>query len=391
MQIFVPNLGSAAEKRTAMIPAVAKKLVALGAAVSVESGTGLGAGHEDAAYRDAGATVLSSDEAVAAWGTAQVIVTIAPPSADQAKRIKQGAVLLGMLAPLKNKSLIQTLATGGVTAVSMEFVPRISRAQPMDVLSSQANLGGYKAVLQAASHSARIFPMLITAAGTIAPAKVLVVGVGVAGLQAIATAKRLGAVVEAYDVRAATKEQVQSLGARFVELPTAKQDDKATGGYAKEQTEDERKQQADLMAKHVIGADAVITTAALFGKAPPLLIPADVVARMSRGSVIIDLAADVDAGRGNCEVTRPGEVYTTDRGVIVDGTLNLPSLLAVNASQVYANNMLAYLKEIIAAPAKGAPAGSAAQLKLDMADEVQKGATITHGGEVVNEMVKKSL
>ncbi len=391
MQIFVPNVVATDERRVALVPAVAKKIVALGAAVAVQSGAGLAAGHDDAAYTDIGATIVDAAQTDAAWASADAVLTITPPTAEQASRLKEGAVLMGMLAPLKHKELVKTLAERKVTAVSMEFVPRISRAQPMDVLSSQANLGGYKAVLQAASHSARIFPMLITAAGTIAPAKVLIVGVGVAGLQAIATAKRLGAVVEAYDVRAATKEQVQSLGARFVELPTAKQDDKATGGYAKEQTEDERKQQADLMAKHVIGADAVITTAALFGKAPPLLISKDVVARMSRGSVIVDLAADADAGRGNCEVTNPGEVFTTDNGVIVDGTLNLPSLLAVNASMVYANNMLAYLKEIIAPVAKDAPAGSKATLKLDMADEVQKGATITHAGEVVNELVKKAL
>jgi len=236
-------------------------------------------------------------------------------------------------------------------------------------------------VLLAASELGKIFPMMMTAAGSLAPAKVLIIGAGVAGLQAIATAKRLGAVVEAYDIRPVVEEQVKSLGARFVKLAMKSEDAQTAGGYAKEQTDEDRQRQAELMAKHVIGADCVITTAALFGKAPPMLIPADVVKKMKPGAVLIDIAADVDAGRGNCEATQPGRIITTDNGVIIDGTLNLPSMLSVDASQAYANNMFAFLEEII----------EGGQVLLDLEDEVQRGAVITHGGEVVNELVKSAL
>ncbi|MEX0776672.1 MAG: NAD(P) transhydrogenase subunit alpha [Phycisphaeraceae bacterium] len=387
MQIFVPRQTGPDERRVALTPAAAKKLVESKAHVTVQTGAGLGAGHADDAYTQVGAAVLGDGDADKAWADADIVLTMAPPTPAQAGAMKQGTVLVGLLAPLKHKELMQTLAGRGVTAVSMEFVPRISRAQAMDVLSSQANLGGYKAVLLAAHHLAKAMPMMMTAAGTIAPARVLVIGAGVAGLQAIATARRLGAVVEAYDVRPVVKEQVQSLGARFVELPMKKTDAEAKGGYAKEQSDEERRQQAELMAKHVIGADAVVTTAAIFGKAPPMLIPAAVVAKMSAGSVIVDLAADADAGRGNCQVTQPGKVITTENGVIIDGTTNLPSLLSVHASQVYAQNMLAYLKQIVIAPAKDAPAEAQPALKIDLSDEVQKGATITHDGAIVNAMV----
>jgi NAD(P) transhydrogenase subunit alpha len=263
----------------------------------------------------------------------------------------------------------------------MEFLPRISRSQSMDVLSSQANLSGYKAVILAAERCPKMFPMMITAAGTLKPAKVFIIGVGVAGLQAIATAKRLGAMVEAYDVRPATKEQVQSLGARFVELPVAAADAETAGGYAREQTDEERQKQTELMAKHVIGADVVITTAAVFGKAPPMLIPADVVKQMSHGSMIVDLAADPKHGRGNCELTKPGEIVTTENGAIIIGQLNLPATVPVHASQVYANNINALLKEVVKDGA----------IVIDLADDVQKGAVITHDGQIVNEMVAKAM
>ena len=382
MKLAVPRQTDA-ETRVALTSQVVKKLVGLGVQVVVESGAGKAAHVDDSDYQKAGATVLPSegDAPAGIWAEADVIATINPPSDAQVAQMKPGSMLIGMLAPLQNVDLIKALSNNKVTAISLEFIPRISRAQAMDVLSSQANIGGYKAVLLAADRCPKMFPMMITAAGTIAPAKVFIIGAGVAGLQAIATAKRLGAVVEAYDVRAVTKEQVKSLGARFVELPTAAQDDAATGGYAKEQTDEERRQQAELMAKHVTGADVVITTAAIFGKAPPLLIPADVVKDMKRGAVLVDMAADTAAGRGNCESTKPGEVTTTDNGVTLVGTLNLPGLVPGDASSVYANNILNLLKELLVE----------GDIKIDLTDELQKGAVITHDGLLVNEMVKEKL
>ncbi len=384
MRAFVPNQSQQQERRTALTPMAVKKLASMGLQVLVEAGLGRGAGHDDEQYRDAGATVVSDGTA---WSEADVVLTVQPPTAQQAQRMKAGALLVGSLAPLKQPELVRAAVQARLTAFAMEFVPRISRAQSMDVLSSQANLAGYKAVLLAANHCPKVFPMLMTAAGTIAPAKVLVIGAGVAGLQAIATAKRLGAIVEAYDVRAVVKEQILSLGARFVELPTASSDAQTKDGYAREQTEAERREQAELMAKHVIAADAVICTAAVFGKPPPMLIPRSVVEQMSPGSVLVDLAADAGASRGNCEATRPGEVHTTDRGVVIDGTLNLPSLVPVHASQVYAGNMIAFLAELFPAP----PGGSAQPrtLTLNFEDEVLKAAAITHDGKIVNDMVAK--
>ena len=381
MIIAVPNELRDDETRVALVPAVVKKLVAGECEVKIEAGAGVGAHFGDEEYEKAGARVVPGDQADELWSQADIVITLGPPNLERAGRLKQGAVVVGLLGPLKHTQLVKALAERGVTAFSAEFIPRISRAQAMDVLSSQANLGGYKAVLLAAEVCPKIFPMLMTAAGTLAPAKVFVIGVGVAGLQAIATAKRLGAVVEAFDVRAATKEQVHSLGARFVELPTAKQDDSATGGYAKEQTADEQKQQAELMARHVTGADVVITTAAVFGKAPPMLIPKDVVAGMRAGTVMVDMAADPDAGRGNCELTNPGERITTENGVVIDGRLNLPRMVPVHASQMYANNMLAFVKELLVAGG----------IKIDTEDEIQKGALITHEGNIVNELVKRAV
>ena len=383
MKLAVPKQTQNDETRVALSAQVVKKLVGMGVQVVVESGAGEASHNDDESYRKAGATVIPRDGEAPPpiWAEADVVAVIEPPLDSQAALMKPGSMLVGMLAPLQNTGLVRTLLDHKVTAVSLEFIPRISRAQAMDVLSSQANIGGYKAVLLAADKCPKMFPMMITAAGTIAPAKVFVIGVGVAGLQAIATAKRLGAIVEAYDVRAVTKEQVLSLGARFVELPTAAQDDAATGGYAKEQTEEERKQQAELMAKHVTGADVVITTAALFGKAPPLLIPADVVKGMKQGSILVDMAADRAEGRGNCELTRPGEVVTTDHGVTLIGTLNLPGLVPGDASSVYANNVLNFLKELM----------EEGNLKIDLTDELQKGAVITHDGLLVNEMVKQAM
>ncbi len=373
MIIGVVKQSAAGETRAALTPGVVTRLAGQQLEVLVEPGAGAGAMHGDAEYEKAGAKI--SDDI---WSQADIITTIAAPDEQQVGRLKPEAVVVGMIGPLKTMSAVKALAAARATTFSMEFLPRITRAQPMDVLSSQANIAGYKAVLLAADAGAKMYPMMMTAAGTIAPSRVFVIGAGVAGLQAIATAKRLGAIVEAYDVRPVVKEQVQSLGARFVELGLDTDDAQTAGGYAKQQTDDERKQQAELMARHVIGADAVITTAAVFGKAPPMLIPADVVSKMQRGAVLVDCAADADAGRGNCEATKPAQRYTTDNGVHIIGETNLPALVAVHASQAYASNMQAFIGEIIAD----------GQLKIDLADEVQQGAAITHDGEIVNEMVK---
>ncbi len=373
MKVGVANQVDENEARVALVPRVVKQLVSKGLTVLIEHDAGVGAHHSDAAYKEAGATIVASASEL--FAESDVVLVVRPPTLDQARAMKRGAVLAGMFAPAANPELVKVLADNGVISFSLEFLPRISRAQAMDVLSSQANIAGYKAVILAAENSAKMFPMMITAAGTIAPARVFVIGAGVAGLQAIATAKRLGAIVEAYDVRAATKEQVQSLGGRFVELPTAKQDDAATGGYAREQSEEERQKQVELMTKHVVGADCVITTAAVFGKAPPLLIPADMVAKMSAGSVIVDLAADARAGRGNCELTKPDHITVTDNGVVIVGKTNMPSLLAADASHVYANNMAAFLGEII----------RDGKVTLDLEDELHRGALITHDGKVMKE------
>ena len=380
MKIWLPRQNEHGETRVALLPSVAKKLIGMSNEVTVQTGAGVGAHQLDEAFAEAGATIVQDDGAMEQWSGADLVVVIQPPTVEQAGAMREGAVLVGMFAPLKQVELVRALASRKVTAFAMEFIPRTTRAQSMDVLSSQANMAGYKAVLLAAAQSPRMFPMMITAAGTISPAKVFVIGAGVAGLQAIATARRRGAVVAACDVRAVVEEQVKSLGARFVKLPVATQDAAATGGYAKEQTEEDRKKQAELMAKHVIGADCTITTAAIFGKAPPLLIPSDVVNQMKSGSVIIDLAADTDAGRGNCEATHPGNCYTTDNGVILDGTLNLAATVPVDASQAYANNMLSFISEF----------AKEGKIELNLEEEIQKGACITHGGEIRNEMVRKA-
>ena len=381
MKLVVPNQSEYGETRVALSPAVVKKLVGQGVDLFTESGAGFRSHFPDEAYREVGATVFDGDEGNQHLRDADVVVTITSPSIEQAQSLKSGAVLIGMLAPLKAHDLVKSLAQGQVTAFSMEFIPRISRAQAMDVLSSQANIGGYKAVLLAADCGAKIYPMLMTASGTIAPSKVFVIGAGVAGLQAIATAKRLGAVVEAFDVRPVVKEQVQSLGARFVELELDASDAEAADGYAKHQSQQQQEKQAELMAKHVITADAVITTAAVFGKDPPLLIGHDVVQKMQSGSVIVDVAADRDAGRGNCEDTRPDQRLVTDNGVRIIGETNLPALVPVHASQSYANNLNSFLKEIMID----------GELRIDLKDEIQKGAAITHGGDVTNEMVAQVI
>ncbi len=396
MQLLVAHPADASDPRAPLTPAVAKVWIARGVAVSVERGVGERAGCSAGAWEIAGCDVVDHGDADA-WRRADLVLCVADPPGASVRSMKRGAVLAGMLGSTVHGDLVRACVEAGVTALDLAFIPRTSRAQAMDVLSSQANLGGYKAALLAADHLPKLMPMMITAAGTLRPSKVFVLGAGVAGLQAIATAKRLGAQVEAFDVRAATKEQVQSLGARFVELDLG--DDASTaGGYAKELTDEQKAKQAELMHKHMVAADAVIATAAVFGKAPPLLIPQATVDAMQPGSVIVDLAASPAHGRGNCEATRPGEVFTTDQGVTIVGTLNLPATLPVHATQAFAGNTDALLKELVtqAVEAKEAkddrPAVEAApaKLNLDLTDDIQAAAVIVHDGAVRNELVKQT-
>ncbi|MEM9419442.1 MAG: NAD(P) transhydrogenase subunit alpha [Planctomycetota bacterium] len=392
MLVFAPLPRDADETRTPLTPAVVKKLVKAGLDVTVEPGLGSKSFIADQDFLDAGATLAG--EGHHAWEDADIVVKTDSPTPKQIGRMREGTAVVGLLSPTLEHDVVRAAVDAKVSAVSLEFVPRTSRAQSMDVLSSQANLAGYKAVLLGASHCPKLMPMMITAAGTLSPGRVMVVGVGVAGLQAIATAKRLGAIVEAYDVRPATKEQVLSLGARFIELPNAGGGE-TEGGYAKEQTDEERAEQAELMAKHVTGSDVVVTTAAVFGKAPPVLIPADVVADMKPGSVIVDLAANEAHGRGNCELTQPSQIITTDNQVTIVGTTNLPGTLPVHASSVFANNVWALLETMIEPPEPVDEESNAApqqpSLKIDLDDDIHVGALITHAGQIVNDLVKDMI
>jgi NAD(P) transhydrogenase subunit alpha len=370
MQIGVPKETAEGERRVALVPDAVKKLAGQGLELLVERGAGDGALIPDAQYEEAGAQLVEDP-----WG-ADVIVKVAPPSADEAARLKSDTVLIGFLQPLTNGEGIEAIARTGATSFALESVPRISRAQSMDALSSQANIGGYKAVLIAATEIGRFFPMLMTAAGTIRPATVLVLGAGVAGLQAIATARRLGAVVQGFDVRAAVKEQVESLGAHFLEFELGG-DLEGEGGYAKELTPEQQQRQQELMAEAIGKVDIVITTAAVPGRRAPILVTEKAVQLMKPGSVIIDLAAETG---GNCELTKPGETVI-EHDVKILGPLNVPSTMAEHASQLYARNIESLL---------GLMVSEEGQLNLDFEDEIIKGACITRGGEIVNEAAAKA-
>jgi NAD(P) transhydrogenase subunit alpha len=360
LRIGVPTETAPGERRVALVPDVVRRLTQQGHEVVIEAGAGESAGLPDALFTEVGATIGDP------WG-AEVVLKVAPPSAEEAGRLGD-SVLIGFLAPLTDPDGIARLAERGATAFAMEKIPRISRAQSMDALSSQATVAGYLAVLTAAEELPRFFPMLMTAAGTIKPAQVLVLGAGVAGLQAIATARRLGAVVTAFDVRAAVKEQVQSLGAKFFEVE-GMADASAETGYARELTPEEQTQQREALQVQIARSDVVITTALVPGRPAPKLITADAVANMGHGSVIIDLAAE--AG-GNCEATKPGEVHRTENGVTIDGRLNLPSRMAEHASQLYARNVLSLLELMT---------GEDNQLQLDFEDEVLAGACVARDGK----------
>ncbi len=360
MRIGVPAETAVGERRVALVPEVVRKLTQAEHEVVVQAGAGLEAGAADEAYVAAGAEIGDP------WG-AEIVVKVAPPSEEEIARLKPETTLVGFLAPLTNGAGIRAIADSGATAIAMEAIPRISRAQSMDALSSQATVAGYKAVLIAATEMGRFYPMLMTAAGTVPPAQVLVLGAGVAGLQAIATARRLGAVVTAFDIRSAVKEQIQSLGAKFFEVEGIG-DAEAAGGYARELTPEEQQIQREALSAQMARSDVIVTTALVPGRPAPKLIPADAVAQMKRGSVIVDLAAE--AG-GNCELARPGETYTTDNGVIVAAPLNVPSSMAEHASALYARNVLALI-----------------DLGFDFEDEVIAGACVVRGGEIVHEGAK---
>jgi H+-translocating NAD(P) transhydrogenase subunit alpha len=372
MRVGVPKETAEGERRVALVPDSVRALTDRdGVEVAVESGAGEGAGHPDSEYSDAGASVGSADDA---WG-ADVVVTVATPTTDQIARLRSGQVLIGFLAPLTSGETTRSLAENQATSLAMEAIPRITRAQAMDALSSQANVAGYAATLLAAREAGRFFPMMTTAAGTVAPAKVLVLGAGVAGLQAIATAKRLGAVVTGFDIRRAAWEQIASLGGRPLELDFIP-DAEAEGGYARPLTDEENGQVREALAENAKRQDVIITTAQIPGRPAPLLITSEAVKGMHPGSVIVDLAAE---SGGNCELTEAGETVTSD-GVKVIGPRNLASDMATNASQLYAKNVENLLGLLIAED------GS---LKLDFDDEIVAGACITHQGEIRNERAKE--
>jgi NAD(P) transhydrogenase subunit alpha len=355
------------ERRVALVPESVGRLVKGGNEVLVERGAGRASFYGDDAYSQAGARVVA--DAASVYGQAELVAKVQRPAGDELGHLRQGQVVVGFLQPLTNGELVRELAARRVTSFAMEAIPRVTRAQPMDALSSQANIGGYKAVVLAAARLPRYLPMLTTAAGTIAPARCLVLGAGVAGLQAIATARRLGAIVEAFDTRPVVKEQVQSLGARFLEIELGESAE-AAGGYAKELSEEAHRKEQELIGKHVRDADIVVTTAAIPGRRAPLLITADMVRSMKPGSVIVDLAAETG---GNCELTQPGRTIDTD-GVTIVGETNLPSTLAFHASQLYSRNVASLLGLLV----------KEGRFQPDWNDEIVKGCAITRDGEVVH-------
>jgi proton-translocating NAD(P)+ transhydrogenase subunit alpha len=373
MKIVVIAETHEGERRVALVPDIAAKLVASGFEVFLEADAGEEAGFINDAYREAGVIVESDRSKL--LDIADVVLSVQPPNVEDVAIMRAGSASISMLSPASHSNVVEAFADRGVTAFSMVLLPRTSRAQSMDALSSQSSLAGYKAVLMAANRLDKFFPMLITAAGTIPPARVLVLGAGVAGLQAIATARRLGAIVEAYDVRPAVKDEVKSLGARFLELNLETQE--GEGGYAQAQSEEFLSKQRELMAEHVAANDVVITTASIPGRRAPLLVTATMVKSMHRGSVIVDMAAE---SGGNCELTRPGKVIEVD-GTWIDGTGNIPSTVALHASQLYARNITNLLQYL----------DSEGRLKLDFEDEITRGCCVTHNGKVINERARQMM
>lgn len=379
MKIAVAKESEPGERRVALTPDVVSRLVKKGLEISVESGAGDSAFFSNEAYVTAGATIV--DDASVLWGNADIVLKVQPPRTRDSGEVelqwlKDHGVLISFLNPLGDPEKVQAIAHHNVTALSMEMIPRTTRAQSMDALSSQASLAGYKAVLMAATELPKYFPMLTTAAGTIRPAKVFIMGAGVAGLQAIATARRLGAVVEAFDIRPEVKEQVQSLGAKFVEVGLD-EDTAGGGGYAKELSANAQARSRDLVTTHVSSADVVITTAQVPGKKAPLLVTAEMVSQMKPGSVIVDLAANQG---GNCAYTEAGRTVT-HHGVTIIGPANTPASVSVHASQMYAKNLQSLLNLLI----------QDGELNLDLDDTIISGACVTHNGEIRNQRIKEAL
>ena len=368
--VAVPHETVPGERRVALVPAVAEQLGKQGVEVLLQTGAGAAAFYRDSEYTSAR---LVEDRA-SLFAEADILLTVQPLDPEAIGLLREGSTVIGFLHPHENPECIAMMRDRNITSFAVELIPRLSRAQGMDALSSQASIAGYKAALMAASRTARFFPMLTTAAGTIRPAKVLVIGVGVAGLQAIATARRLGAMVEAYDVRPETREQVESLGARFVDVKVKAE---GSGGYARELTDEEKRQEVAVLAEHVIQADAIISTAAVPGRPAPCIISADMVDQMKLGAVIIDLAAE---SGGNCELTVPGEAFGHER-VMIYGPLNVPAMLPVHASEMYAKNLYNFLSLII----------RDGKVDPDWDDEIVTSATLTHAGEIRYEPARQAV
>ncbi len=378
MKIAVPRETAEGETRVALTPQIAGQLVGDGIEVLVQAGAGEASSNTDEAYREAGATLVP--DAASLYSQADVVLRVGRPSDEEVEMLRDGSVLIGTLGTLAKPELAQKLAKAGVSAISMDAIPRITRAQSMDTLSSQATVGGYKAVLIAAERLPKFMPLLTTAAGTVRPAKGIVMGAGVAGLMAIGTARRLGAVVEATDVRPVVKEQVQSLGGTFIEVEMTEEEKakaETAGGYATEMSDDYKRRQAELIAERVKEADFVITTALIPGRPAPRLVTDEMVKSMKPGSVIVDMAAEMG---GNVEGTVPNQEIVK-HGVKIIGITNLPATMPGSATQMYAKNIQTLIKHLV----------SDGKLELDLTDEITRGATITHGGKVVHEATAKAL
>ena len=375
MIIGVPKETSPGETRAAMIPANVARLVKLGAELHVESGAGVPSWFSDAEFAEAGANILQDREAM--LSVADIVLRVRKPPMNEVEWLKSGSIHLSFLDPFNDPELIRSLAAGGVSAISLEMLPRITRAQKMDALSSQANLAGYVAVILAAEQASKVFPMMMTAAGTISPARVLVIGAGVAGLQAIATARRLGARVEAYDTRPVVEEQVKSLGAKFLKIELGETGQTAEG-YAKALTQEQLQQQRVALKKFCADADVVITTAQVFGRKAPVIVMTEMLDAMKPGSVVVDLA--VESG-GNVDGIVPGEIVER-RGVRLVGLANLPGRVPVHASQVYSMNLVNFIEEFWDQESK--------RILLNLDDEIIKGCLVTHGGQILNERLKNS-
>lgn len=370
IQICVPKEVREHEQRVALVPDIINRLHKNGININIEAGAGELAGFADADYENATVVSISSE----LLGQADITLTVNPATSEQIEKLKEGSILIGFLNPHSDLDRFKQLAAKNISAFSVELIPRISRAQSMDALSSQASIAGYKAVLLGSNILGKFLPMLTTAAGTIRPSKCLIIGAGVAGLQAIATARRLGAIVEGYDVRAAVKEQVESLGAKFVDIEVKAE---GSGGYARELTEEEKLQQQEILAKHVAAADLIVTTAAIPGRSSPRIISSSMIEGMRGGSVIVDLAAE---GGGNCELTKLGETIL-HKGVKIYGPANVPSMVGNHASELYAKNLQNFLELLI----------QEGEIKVNLEDEIINESLITHAGQIHHAGIKKQL